>query len=66
MLPADDGTRFWGEAFSPDRQTGAGAVGSVIIDPRDVIDIQLALAPDDRTVADGSPTSSTVYLWTPP
>ena len=46
--------------------TSSGAVGSVTIDARDVRDIQPTLAPDGRTVADGSPNSNAVYLWTPP
>jgi WD40 repeat protein len=46
--------------------TSAGVVGRVTIDTRDVRDIQPTLAPDGRTVADGSPNSNAVYLWTPP
>jgi len=46
--------------------TSSGAVSGLTIAFRDVDDSQPTLAPDGRTVADGSPTSNAVYLWTPP
>ena len=46
--------------------TSSGAVSGVTTVTRDVQDNQPALAPDGRTVADGSPTSNAVFLWTPP
>jgi WD40 repeat protein len=46
--------------------TSSGAVSGGTTVTRDVQDNQPALAPDGRTVADGSPTSNAVYLWTPP
>jgi WD40 repeat protein len=46
--------------------TSSGAVSGVTIASRNVEDSQPALAPNGRTVADGSPTSNAVYLWTPP
>ena len=46
--------------------TSSGAVSGLTIVTRNVEDSQPTLAPDGRTVADGSPTSNAVYLWTPP
>jgi WD40 repeat protein len=46
--------------------TSSGAVSGVTTVTRDVKDSQPTLAPDGRTVADGSPTSNAVHLWTPP
>ena len=46
--------------------TSSGAVSGVTTVTRNVKDSQPTLAPDGRTVADGSPTSNAVYLWTPP
>jgi WD40 repeat protein len=46
--------------------TSSGAVSGVTTVTRNVEDSQPALAPDGRTVADGSPTSNAVHLWTPP
>jgi WD40 repeat protein len=46
--------------------TGSGTVGGVTTITRDVKDLQPTLAPNGRTVADGSPNSNAVYLWTPP
>jgi len=46
--------------------TSSGAVSSLTTAFRDVDDSEPTLAPDGRTVADGSPTSNAVYLWTPP
>jgi WD40 repeat protein len=46
--------------------TSSGAVSGLTIVIRNVKDSQPTLAPDGRTVADGSPTSNAVYLWTPP
>jgi hypothetical protein len=46
--------------------TSSGTVSGVTTVTRDVKDLQPALAPDGRTVADGSPNSNAVYLWTPP
>jgi hypothetical protein len=46
--------------------TSSGALSGVATAFRDVDDSQPALAPNGRTVADGSPTSNAVYLWTPP
>ena len=45
--------------------TGSGTVGGVTTITRDVKDLQPTLAPNGRTVADGSPNSNAVYLWTP-
>ena len=46
--------------------TCSGAVSGVTTVTRNGKDGQPTLAPDGRTVADGSPTSNAVYLWTPP
>ena len=46
--------------------TSSGAVSGVTTVTRNGQDSQPTLAPDGRTVADGSPTSNAVYLWTPP
>jgi hypothetical protein len=46
--------------------TSSGAVSGVTTVTRNVEDNQPALAPNGRTVADGSPTSNAVNLWTPP
>ncbi len=46
--------------------TSSGAVSGVTTVTRNVKDSQPTLAPNGRTVADGSPTSNAVYLWTPP
>ena len=46
--------------------TSSGAVSGLNTVTRDVNDSQPTLAPNGRTVADGSPTSNAVYLWTPP
>ncbi len=46
--------------------TSSGAVSGVTTVTRDGKDSQPTLAPDGRTVADGSPTSNAVSLWTPP
>jgi len=46
--------------------TSSGAVGGLTIVSRNGEDSQPILAPDGRTVADGSPTSNAVCLWTPP
>jgi len=46
--------------------TSSGAVSGLTIATRNGEDSQPTLAPDGRTVADGSPTSNAVYLWTPP
>jgi WD40 repeat protein len=46
--------------------TSSGALSGVTTVARNVEDSQPALAPDGRAVADGSPTSNAVYLWTPP
>jgi WD40 repeat protein len=46
--------------------TGSGAVSDVTTVTRDVRDLQPTLAPNGRTVADGSPDSNAIYLWTPP
>ena len=46
--------------------TSSGAVSGLTIVTRDGQDSQPTLAPGGRTVADGSPTSNAVYLWTPP
>jgi WD40 repeat protein len=46
--------------------TSSGTISGLTIVTRDVNDSQPTLAPDGRTVADGSPTSNAVYLWTPP
>lgn len=46
--------------------TSSGALSGLTTATRNGEDSQPALAPDGRTVADGSPTSNAVYLWTPP
>jgi WD40 repeat protein len=46
--------------------TSSGTVSGVTTVTRNGKDSQPTLAPDGRTVADGSPTSNAVYLWTPP
>jgi WD40 repeat protein len=46
--------------------TSSGAVSDVSTVTRDGQDSQPTLAPDGRTVADGSPTSNAISLWTPP
>ncbi len=46
--------------------TSSGALGSLTTAFRTVKDDQPTLAPNGRTVADGSPNSNAVYLWTPP
>ena len=46
--------------------TRSGAVSGVNTATRNGKDSQPTLAPNGRTVADGSPTSNAVYLWTPP
>ncbi len=46
--------------------TRSGAVSGVTTATRNGKDSQPTLAPNGRTVADGSPTSNAVYLWTPP
>ena len=46
--------------------TSSGTLSGLTTAFRDVNDSQPTLAPDGRTVADGSPTSNEVYLWTPP
>ncbi len=46
--------------------TSSGAVSGLTIVTRNGEDSQPTLAPDGRTVADGSPTSNAVHLWTPP
>jgi WD40 repeat protein len=46
--------------------TSSGAVSGLTTVTRDVNDSQPTLAPNGRTVADGSPTSNAVYLWAPP
>jgi WD40 repeat protein len=46
--------------------SSSGTVSGVTTVTRDVKDLQPALAPNGRTVADGSPNSNAVYLWTPP
>jgi WD40 repeat protein len=46
--------------------TSSGAVGGLTTVIRDGEDSQPALAPNGRTVADGSPRSNAVHLWTPP
>jgi WD40 repeat protein len=45
--------------------TSSGALSGLTTAIRDVKDLQPTLAPDGRTVADGSPNSNAVYLWTP-
>jgi WD40 repeat protein len=45
--------------------TSSGALGGLTTVTRDVKDLQPTLAPNGRTVADGSPNSNAVYLWTP-
>ena len=44
----------------------SGAVSGLTTATRNGKDSQPTLAPNGRTVADGSPTSNAVYLWTPP
>ena len=46
--------------------TSSGALSGPTTTFRKVKDDQPTLAPDGRTVADGSPDSNAVYLWTPP
>jgi WD40 repeat protein len=46
--------------------TSSGALSGLTTSFRKVKDDQPTLAPDGRTVADGSPDSNAVYLWTPP
>jgi WD40 repeat protein len=46
--------------------TSSGALSGLTTVTRDVKDLQPTLAPNGRTVADGSPNSNAVYLWTPP
>jgi WD40 repeat protein len=46
--------------------TSSGAFSGLTTAVRDVKDLQPTLAPNGRTVADGSPNSNAVYLWTPP
>ena len=46
--------------------TSPGTLSGLTTTVRDVKDLQPTLAPDGRTVADGSPNSNAVYLWTPP
>ena len=46
--------------------TSSGTVSGVTTVTRDVKDLQPTLAPDGRTVADGSPNSNAVHLWMPP
>jgi len=46
--------------------TSSGALSALTTVTRDVKDLQPTLAPNGRTVADGSPNSNAVYLWTPP
>jgi WD40 repeat protein len=46
--------------------TSSGALSGLTTAIRDVKDLQPTLAPNGRTVADGSPNSNAVYLWTPP
>jgi hypothetical protein len=46
--------------------TSSGALSGLTTAVRDVKDLQPALAPNGRSVADGSPNSNAVYLWTPP
>ena len=46
--------------------TRSGTLSGLTTVIRDVKDLQPTLAPDGRTVADGSPNSNAVYLWTPP
>jgi WD40 repeat protein len=46
--------------------TSSGTVSGLTTAVRDVKDLQPTLAPNGRTVADGSPNSNAVYLWTPP
>jgi hypothetical protein len=46
--------------------TSSGTPSGLTTAFRDGNDSQPTLAPDGRTVADGSPTSNAVYLWTPP
>ena len=46
--------------------TSSVALSGLTTVTRDVKDLQPTLAPNGRTVADGSPNSNAVYLWTPP
>jgi WD40 repeat protein len=46
--------------------TSSGALSGLTTAVRDVKDLQPTLAPNGRTVADGSPNSNAVYLWTLP
>ena len=46
--------------------TSSGTVSGLTTATRDVKDLQPTMAPNGRTVADGSPNSNAVYLWTPP
>ena len=46
--------------------TRSGALSGLTTATRNGKDSQPTLAPNGRTVADGSPTSNAVYLWTPP
>ena len=46
--------------------TSSGTVSGATTVTRDVKDLQPTLAPNGRTVADGSPNSNAVYLRTPP
>lgn len=45
--------------------TSSGIVSDLTTVTHDGYDLQPALAPDGRTVADGSYTSNAVALWTP-
>lgn len=45
--------------------TRSGTLGALAIAFRNVKDGQPTLAPDGRTVVDGSPTSGAVHLWAP-
>jgi WD domain, G-beta repeat len=46
--------------------TSSGTVSGLTTVTRDVKDLQPTLAPNGRTVADGSPNSNAIYLWTLP
>jgi WD40 repeat protein len=46
--------------------TSSGALSGLTTTFRKVKDDGPTLAPDGRTIADGSPDSNAVYLWTPP
>ena len=46
--------------------TSSGALSGMTTSFRNVKDSQPTLAPDGRTLADGSPTSNAAYLWTLP